>query len=136
FGPHPGPPCGEPVYPADVELARVALAKTEIDRDTRLAQALASLRRGPVGIARGGDDAGHARGEQRLGTRRRSAMVVAGLQGHVRRGPVGRLAAGARGLEGDDFGVRLAGPLVPALADNAPVAHDDAADARIGSGGK
>jgi hypothetical protein len=48
------------------------------------------------------------------------------------------IRASAQGgvLQRVDFGVRTAGPLVPALADNGPVPDHDTADARIRVGGE
>ena len=58
--------------------------------------------------------------------------MAAGFERHVGRRPTCRFARGAQRV---DFGVGLAGALVPAVADDAPVADQHAADARIRVGG-
>src|SRR5581483_11922162 len=44
-------------------------------------------------------------------------------------------AACARVAQREHFGMRLAGPCMPAFADDSAVLHDDAAHTRIGRGG-
>ena len=55
-------------------------------------------------------------------------MVRAGLERHVERGAASRFS---RRLERNGLGVRPASALVPALADDLAVAHDDRADDRV-----
>ncbi len=55
-------------------------------------------------------------------------MVAAGLERHVNRGSGGCAACGAQRR---DLRVRLAGALVPALADDAAALRDDTADAWV-----
>jgi hypothetical protein len=69
--------------------------------------------------------------DQRVGARRRAAVMAAGFQRHID-GCATRRFAGC--LQRVHLGVRFAGTLVPALADHPAVAHDDAADPRIGRG--
>jgi hypothetical protein len=84
-----------------------------------------------VGIADAEDDAADAGGENRLGARRRAAMVVAGLERHEQ----GGAARPRPGLpEGLDFAVRGAGAAVIAPADDAAFGDDDRADAGIRGG--
>ena len=58
--------------------------------------------------------------------------MIAGFERHVR-GGAARGVAGSR--QRRDFGMRAAGALVPALAHHLAIAHQHAADARIGIGG-
>src|SRR5690606_26052774 len=75
----------------------------------------------------------HAGADQRLGAGTGASVMAAGLQGDVG-GSAPRPFAGL--AQGVDLGVRLAGALVPAFADDLAVAHDHAADTRIGMGGE
>ncbi len=102
-------------------------AVVELDLDAGFAQALEAARRLGVRIERGGDDAGDARGDDRLGAGRRGAVVRAGLHRHVERRPARSLAG--RGQR-DDFAVPAAG-LGPALAHDLPVAHEHRRDGRL-----
>ena len=56
-------------------------------------------------------------------------MVIAGFEGDIGGGAAGSFTGEAQRM---DLGVRFAGALVPAFADDGTIAHDDAADARIG----
>ncbi len=85
-----------------------------------------------VGILESGDHAAHARGDERVGARRRPAMVAAGFEGHVGRRACRGFGAGRQRLR---LGVRFARTLVPALADDPPGLRDHAAHAGIGRGG-
>jgi hypothetical protein len=91
---------------------------------------------GGVGIDGGGDDAGEAGLDERIGAGRRAAGDVAGLEGDV-----GRAAANAIGrvllrlFEGDDLRVVEEVVLVPALAnDLAGAVENHAADGGVGRG--
>ena len=68
-----------------------------------------------VRVADGVEDAGDAGLDERLGAGAGAAGVVAGFEGDVRGAAAGPLACG---FEGVDLGVRAAGPLVEALADD------------------
>src|SRR5512133_1158400 len=78
-----------------------------------------------VRIERPGDDPLDAGIENRLGAGRRAAVVRAGLHRHVERCAAGALSGR---LQGDDLAVRPSLALVPALADDLPVADDDGPD--------
>ena len=80
------------------------------------------------GIARGDDDAAHARGQHGPRAGRRLAVVAARFERDVERGP-GRAVAGD--LQGLDFGMRLAEAPMPALADDFGPLGDHAADHRV-----
>ena len=78
-------------------------------------------------IDHGRDDAGDAGGDQRVGARRRAAVVAARLEVDVD----GRPAGVARGPQRRHLGVVAARPLVPALADDDAVADDHRAHHRV-----
>src|SRR5690606_4599889 len=70
--------------------------------------------------------------DQRIGARRRTAIMTAGLQRNVDRGP-GNVDAPLGSLaQGHGFGMRAASTLRSARCDKLPIAHNDASDARIG----
>ena len=60
-------------------------------------------------------------------------MMAAGFERHVGSSALSRNAGRLQRMH---FGVRLAGTLVPAFANDDAIAHDDAADTGIGSGGQ
>src|SRR6202034_4953964 len=68
--------------------------------------------------------------QDRIGARRRVALVTAGLQRYVqgRAGEIDR----STGFDRGDLGVRPAVALVPTFAEDLPVARHDRADARVG----
>ena len=91
---HPRPAALDAREEAAVEFARLRLQQAALDLDAgrhQLAEALAVDRR--VRIAAGGDDAGDAGGDQRVGAGRRAPGVRAGLEGDVG-GGAARLVAG------------------------------------------
>ena len=67
-----------------------------------------------IGVCDGENHARDARRDKRVGARRRAAVMAARLERHIDRGAGGLRAGGAQRR---DFRVRLAGALVPALAD-------------------
>jgi hypothetical protein len=72
--------------------------------------------------------ASDSRVEDRLGARPRSALMVAGLQGHIE----GRALHRATGIpDRVDFGVRFTGLLMMSDRDDLSVANDDRANARV-----
>ena len=113
-----------------VQLSRGVAHQACRDDDTACAQlretAAGDLR---VRVLARHDDAGDARRQQRVGARRRAAEMRARLECDVG-GCTTRPFA--RGAQREDFGVRLAGALVPAFADDLFAMSDHAADARIG----
>ena len=131
---HPRSAFGEPFDPADVQLTRFVLEQSCSHGDARRLELRGTAAGESVRIAHRGHDARHARGEQRVGTRRRAPMMIARLERHVDSCAACRLATRRRVGERAHFRVRLSGALVPALADHSAVARDDAADARIGRG--
>ena len=84
-----------------------------------------------IRIDHGGDDATHPGRDEHLGARRRAAMVVARLQRHIDGSAARGTTGGAQGM---NLGVRFAGPLVPAFADDHPRRDDHASHPRIGRG--
>jgi hypothetical protein len=82
-----------------------------------------------VGVLHRRDHPRHAGLDQRIGARRRAAMVAARFEGDVGTGATGALAGLAQGVH---FGMGLAGAHVPAFADHFAIAHDHAAYARVG----
>ncbi len=62
--------------------------------------------------------------------------MAAGFQCDVGRGAFCRVAGADYCIQRRRLGVRPAGLLVPALADQAAIAHDDTADTRIGGRGE
>jgi len=75
----------------------------------------------------------HAGVTKRFGARRRAAVMRAGFERDVHRRTACRYT---RGFQCVDFGVRGAGPLVPAFADDSAILDDDASDTRVGAGGE
>ncbi len=104
------------------------LAVGELDLDSGGPELLeaSAVRRGRIELAR--DDTGHTRGEERVDTRRRDAVMRAGLERDVDRRAACTLAGG---LESDDLGVRAALPLVPALAGDLVAGDHHRSDDRV-----
>src|SRR5581483_11638732 len=104
-------------------------AVEQLHLDAGLPQALeAATVHERVRVARADDDARHAGRDDGVGARRRAAVMGAGLEGHVERRPARPLA---RLLERDRLRVTDGVVLVPALADDLPVADDHGADERM-----
>ena len=82
-----------------------------------------------VRIARGSDDRFDAGGDQCASAGGRPTVVIARLERDERRRA---RRAISRQPEGHRLGVLGPGSFVPAFADHAAVAHEDAADERIG----
>ena len=106
-----------------VESRRVVLEQTLFDRDASLAQAreptAADAR---VGILHGGDDTRDARPENALSARTSPADMTTGLEGH-KQGAASCPLPG--GVERVNLGMRFAGALVPAVADDHTVGRND-----------
>ena len=101
------------------------------DLDALVAQDPEAAPGGLLGGIVGGDhDAPDARLQDRLGARRRLALVAARLERHVQRRPA--QVRHAAGLDRVDLGVRAAVFLVPALPQDLAVAGDHGADDRVG----
>ena len=83
-----------------------------------------------VGIEHAHDHARNAGLDKRLGARRRLARMAAGLQGDIGRGTGRRLAASRKRLP---LGMGTAETVVPALADDTAVSHNDGADKGVGA---
>ena len=77
-----------------------------------------------VGVARPHHHAGHARLHERVGARRLLAMVAAGLKRHVHAGAVRILPTAGAVVKRVALGVRLPIAGMPALADDATIAHN------------
>ena len=81
-----------------------------------------------VRVAYGVNHAHDAGGDERIGTRRRAAMMAARFKRDVSR----RTAGGTTCLaQREDFGMRFTGTRVEAPTDHHAIANDDAAHARI-----
>ena len=94
--------------------------------------AIAAARDAGVGVLEGNDHARHAGLEERIGARRRSPVVRAGLERHVRgvRGP-----SAPRAASGGDLSVRPAGsPLCGSFSDDRAVTHEEAANPGVRGG--
>ena len=119
--------------PADVQPARLVGQSAHRHRDSRRSQAIdAAAGDLGVGILRAAHHPGHAGGYQRVRARRRPADVTTGLESDVHASaPRLRPSRAQR----QDFSVRLARALVPALPDNAPGIHHHASYPRIRVGG-
>ena len=118
----------------DVEFAGFGFLNAGHDIDARVAQqGEATTGDQRVRVFHRGDDTGDAGLDQCFGAGRGAAVVGAGFEGDV-----GGCAAGplARHREGVDFGMGLAGTVMPAFTDHFAVLHDHAADAGIGCGGE
>ena len=113
-----------------IELARLAFQHAAFGGDAGLGQALhATTGDFRVRVLHRRDHPRHTGIHQRIGARRRTAVVAARFEGHVSGGAPSLVAGGAQGV---DFGVGFAGAHVPAFADNLPVTHDHAAHPRVG----
>jgi hypothetical protein len=113
---------------AEVELARLGFHAAYFDRHARGPQPRGAAGCDGVRIGHRGDDPSDAGLDQGIHARRRAAMVVAGFERDVG----GGAPCGVSGRpQGTDFGMGLAGLLVPAFADDAAVPDEHAADAGI-----
>src|SRR5258706_1489118 len=81
-----------------------------------------------VWIENGSDHALHFLPDDQICARRRAALMIARLEIDVQGGALG-LRSGV--FDGDNFGVRTACFLVPALADDRLALREHAADARV-----
>ncbi len=81
-----------------------------------------------VRILHGGDDFLDSGGDDRVGARRRAALMRTRLESQVERGATRQFT----GLfESENFGVLHAGPGVKTASDDHVIAHDDGAHGRI-----
>ena len=118
---------------ADVELARLLAAAAPFDGDAGgLEPRRAAAGDERVRVAQGDDDAADAGGDERVGARRRAAVVRARLERDVD-GRAADVDAARRGIaQRHHLGVRAARFLrVAAAGEPAVGADDDAADARV-----
>src|SRR5262245_8701981 len=100
-----------------------------LGNDARLLQLCeAAARDLRIGIDRAADDALHTRTNQRIGTRRRAALIRMRLERHVHGRAVRRLTGSS---QRDGLGMRFAPLEVRTFADDALALYDDTADARI-----
>ena len=131
FDPQPGPPALDTREETAVELARLGLHQSGFDRDAGLAQFRQSgAVHGVEGIACRRHHPRHAGSDQRIGTRRRTALVRAGFQRHIG-GRSPRPLAGC--LQSHRFGMRFAGAQMESLADHIALRRQNATDHRIGT---
>ena len=131
--PHPRAAALDPAEEADVEFARRLAHQAGVDGDAGSAQkaraAAVDLRERILG---GDHHPLHACGNQRIGARRRAAVVRAGLQRHIGGGATRPLAGFAQRVY---LGMRLTGTLVETRADHPVAMRDHATHARIRLGG-
>jgi hypothetical protein len=119
-------------HETDVQFARLAFKHTAAHGDAGSGQSCQPLSGNlRIGVGHRHDDACHAGRDQRVGARRRAAVMAAGFQRHIDGCTTRRFAGRPQCVY---LGVRFAGTYMPALADHPAVAHDDAADPRIGRG--
>jgi hypothetical protein len=83
-----------------------------------------------VGIDSADADPTNAGGQYGFDARSGTAMVGAGFEGNEKFGAAGIFSSLA---EGEDLGMRLAGPRMIPFSDHLVAAHDDRADRRIGT---
>ncbi|MNV10770.1 hypothetical protein D3C71_1013100 [compost metagenome] len=113
-----------------IELARLAFQHAAFGDDAGLFQALQSATGDfRIRVLHRRDHPRHTGIDQRIGAGRCAAMVAARLKRHISSGTASLIARRAQGV---DFGMRFTGALMPAFADNLPIAHDHAADPRVG----
>ncbi len=98
--------------------------------DPRRAQQGKPLPRNPgIAVLDCRNHPGDTRSDQRLGAGRCLAVVGTGLQRHIGRGPPGQRSGLCQRF---DLGMGSAPRLRPAAPDDPAIAHDDAADRRVG----
>ena len=118
---------------AFIDRPRLAFQHTAMGVDAGLGQAMqATAGHFRVGVLHGRDHPCHTGIHQGVGAGRRTPVMAAGFEGHIGGGATGQFTGRAQGMH---LGMGLAGPHVPALAHHLAVAHDDAADTRVGMGG-
>ncbi len=108
----------------------LGLEQPLLDGETRLAERAepASVDDG-IRVATGRDHTLDTRGDQGSRTRRRPAVMITWLEGHERRRTGSAIS---REPQRHGFGVLRAGALMPPLAHHPPIAHEHAANERIG----
>ena len=122
-------PRRDPVQEHLVEPRRLLREHAAAHLDARLAEHRHALARDlRIRILHGNDDARDARLCHSLGAGARASVVGARLERHIERRPAREVA---RHAERVDLRVRRSRLPVPALCDDAAVAHDDRADERI-----
>ncbi len=130
---HEGAAMGHAHHETGVKCQRLFLEQAHRHLDASIAQQgnspAGDLR---VGVLHGHHHPRHAGLDQRQGAGTGAALVGAGLQGHVGSGAAGGVSRHAQRV---DLGMRLTGPLVPALTDYPALLDQHAAHPRIGVGG-
>ena len=117
-----------------IERLGLLLHQPDIHPDAMAFQFLGPLARDMrIRIAHRRHDPRHARLDKRLGAWRRATLMTTGLERQIHAGAV-RLDF-SHLIQRIDLGMRLAGTLMPAFADDFPVLHDHATDPRVGIGG-
>jgi len=127
------------LHEAGVEFRGLKLADAEYDFDTGLAQSRHTITRNArIRVLARDDDAADTGGDQRFGTGWRTAMVIAGFEtdeDHRAARGFGTMTT-KQIFERRGFGMRPTARLRPAARQNhrvsRTIAHDDAADCRIG----
>ena len=103
------------------ERGALLLHQPYLDFDAGVRQSVDGTRDVRCGVAATDYDAADTRVQDRLGARTGTALVVAGLQGHIERRARDR---GAGFADRVDLGVRLTGPFVMPHREDLPVAND------------
>jgi hypothetical protein len=116
---YPGALADHAAEEADVELARGGGAGANLDLHARGPQALEALAGDQrVRVGQRGDDAAHARRDQRIAARAGAPVVRAGLERDVGRRALDRAALRSGVAQRHHLGVRTAGLLRVALAEH------------------
>ena len=121
-----GPPVAHPGAPRLLERPRLGRVHL-LDIDTRSSQALRPTRSLGIRVARAEHDPLDTGGQNRVGARRRRALVRARLERGVERRPA---RVFARRVEHHPLGVAAA-HLRDAFGDHCTVSHEDSADRRL-----
>ena len=125
FHSQPGPPPPHARHKTDIELFRLrsqqAAGHVHAGRLQPCQTTTGNLR---IGIRHGRDHPRHSGCDQRLGTGRRAPVMAAGLQRNI---DSCTARGGACPAQGMDLGMRLTGPLMPALANHLPLLRNDTA---------
>ncbi len=115
---------------AGIDLCRLALAEAERDAHAAALQPIDALAADPgIGVLHGDDGALYPGGGQGIGAGRGLAIMAAGLERDIGRGPPCRLAGAAKRF---GFGMGPSAGLGPAAAHDPSLADQDAADGGIG----
>ena len=134
FHAHPGTLAGDARDETRVERLGLGLQQSALDRDASLAQRLHAARSGGIGVGHGDHHPRHTRFDERTRARWRAALMIAGLERDIGCRTTQTHATPAGLGDRCGLGMRPAGTRMPAFCQHRAVAHQHAADARIGCG--